>query len=145
MTQVDFYQLSRDPAETVLALIAGKVLDSGQRLLVVAGDAALRQRIAAALWEGKDSFLAHGEAGGAHDARQPILLSDKVAPANAARFVAFADGVWRDEALDFDRVFLLFDEATIEAARANWRSLDGRDGVERRYWRQEDGKWIKAG
>ncbi|MBS0475461.1 MAG: DNA polymerase III subunit chi, partial [Proteobacteria bacterium] len=34
--QVDFYQLSRDAAETALALIAAKVIDSGQRLLVVA-------------------------------------------------------------------------------------------------------------
>lgn len=142
--QVDFYQLSRDPAEVALALIAAKVLDGGQRLLVVADDPALRQRIGTALWERKDSFLANGEAGGVHDARQPILLSDKVDAVNDARFVAFADGVWRDGALDFDRVFLLFDEPTIEAARANWRSLDGRDGVERRYWRQEDGKWVKA-
>lgn len=144
MIQVDFYQLSRDPAEAALALIAGKVLDSGQRLLVVADDAALRQRIGTALWERKDSFLANGEAGGAHDARQLILLSDQVKAANAARFVAFADGVWRDEALEFDRVFLLFDETTIEAARANWRSLDGRGGVERRYWRQDGGRWVQA-
>ncbi|MFC0588135.1 DNA polymerase III subunit chi [Novosphingobium aquiterrae] len=142
--QVDFYQLSRDPAETALALIAGKVLDAGQRLLVVADDAALRQRIDLALWERKDSFLAHGEAGGAHDARQPILLAGSVVPANAARFVAFADGVWRDEALDFDRVFLLFDEATIEQARATWRALNGREGVESRYWKQDGGRWVQA-
>ncbi|MDE2412989.1 MAG: DNA polymerase III subunit chi [Sphingomonadales bacterium] len=142
--QVDFYQLSRDAAETALALIAGKVIDSGQRLLVVADDAALRQRIGQALWERRDSFLANGEAGGGHDARQPILLSERAEPTNQARFVAFADGQWRDEALTFDRAFLLFDGATIDQARATWRSLDGREGVERRYWRQDEGKWVQA-
>ena len=142
--QVDFYQLSRDPAETALALIAGKVLDAGQRLLVVADDTALRQRIDQALWERKDSFLAHGEVGGSQDARQPILLSGSVDPANAARFVAFADGQWREEGLTFDRVFLLFDEATIEQARATWRALNGRDGVESRYWKQDGGRWVQA-
>lgn len=142
--QVDFYQLSRDPAETALSLIAGKVIEAGQRLLVVADDAALRQRIDQALWERKDSFLAHAQAGGVHDARQPILLADSVTPANAARFVAFADGRWREEGLDFDRVFLLFDDTTIEPARATWRSLDGREDVERRYWKQDGGRWVQA-
>ena len=143
--QVDFYQLSRDPAEVALAMIAGKVIEQGQRLLVVSADAPLSARISEALWTRRaESFLAHGQAGSPHDARQPILLSEHVEPANGARFVAFADGHWREEGLGFDRAFLLFDEATIEAARATWRSLDGHDGLQRNYWRQEDGKWIKA-
>ncbi|WP_296676683.1 DNA polymerase III subunit chi [Novosphingobium sp.] len=142
--QVDFYQLSRDPAETALVSLAAKVLGSGQRLLVVAQDAILRQRISESLWERNYSFLANGSAGTVHDARQPILLSNTVEPVNAARFVAFADGKWRDEGLAFDRVFLLFDAATIDDARATWRSLDAREGVERRYWRQEQGNWVQA-
>ena len=142
--QVDFYQLSRDPAEAALTLIAAKTLEAGQRMLVVAEDAELRARISQALWARRDSFLAHGEGDGAHDARQPLLLSDKVHPINAARFVAFADGQWRAEGLEFDRVFLLFDDATLQDARATWRSLDGAAGVERRYWRQDDGRWVQA-
>ncbi len=142
--QVDFYQLSRDPAETALTQLASKTLDAGQRLLVVADDAALRDRISQALWNRRDAFLAHGEAGVAHAVRQPILLSGAVQADNQARFVAFADGTWREEGLAFDRVFLLFDDATIDAARLTWRSLDGRDGVERRYWKQDDGRWVQA-
>jgi DNA polymerase-3 subunit chi len=143
--QVDFYQLSRDPAEAALAMIAGKVLDAGERLLVVSGDDALTERISEALWTRQpDSFLAHGLSGGPHEGRQPILLSDRTEAGNGARYVALADGRWRDGALAFERVFLLFDEATIEEARATWRSLDGRDGLDRNYWRQEDGRWIKA-
>ncbi|HSM53660.1 MAG TPA: DNA polymerase III subunit chi, partial [Erythrobacter sp.] len=37
-TRVDFYQLSRDPVERVAAMLARKVLQEGQRLLVVSGD-----------------------------------------------------------------------------------------------------------
>ncbi|MDE2436014.1 MAG: DNA polymerase III subunit chi [Sphingomonadales bacterium] len=141
--QVDFYQLSRDPAEVALALIAGKVIASGERLLVVSADADLTQRIDRALWE-RDGFLAHGKAGAGHEARQPVLLANTVEPTNGARHVAFADGRWRDEGLTFDRAFLLFDGATIDDARATWRNLDGHEGLQRRYWRQDDGKWVQA-
>ena len=143
--KVDFYQLSRDPAEKVVPLLARNTLKAGERLLVVSADDDLTGRISARLWEGAESFLAHGLSGGPHDARQPILLADVPQAANSARFMVIADGTWRDEALGFDRAFLLFDGSTIEDARATWRALDGKDGVERRYWRQDDyGKWEQA-
>jgi DNA polymerase-3 subunit chi len=53
-----------------------------------------------------------------------------------------ADGEWRDAALAYDRVFYLFDSATLEGARLAWKLLAGREGVERRYWAQEGGKWV---
>ena len=143
--QVDFYQLSRDPAEVVVPLLARNTLKAGERLLVVSADDALTGRISERLWAGAESFLAHGLSGGAHDARQPILLADQPQPANGARYVILADGVWHEAALGFARAFLLFDGASIEAARGTWRALDGHDGVERRYWRQEEnGKWVQA-
>ncbi len=142
--KVDFYQLSRDPAEAVVPLLARNSHAAGERLLVVSGNADQLGRIEAALWSRKDSFLANGHAGGAHDARQPVLLSPDPDPANGARYVVLADGQWRSEVEAFERVFLLFDGSTIDQARATWRSLDGRDGLERAYWRQEEGKWVKA-
>ena len=74
--QVDFYQLSRDPAEAVVPLLARNTLKAGQRLLVVSADDDLTGRISERLWAGAESFLAHGLSGGPHDARQPILLAD---------------------------------------------------------------------
>lgn len=142
--QVDFYQLSQTPAESALPLIARNTLKAGQRLLVVSDSPVQRTRISDALWGLKDSFLAHGAAGGAHDARQPILLSDTPDPANGARFLALADGRWRDEAETFERVFLLFDNATIDDARGYWKLLGQRDGVERRFWKQQDGRWVQG-
>ena len=88
------------------------------------------------------SFLPHGREGGDDDTRQPVLLSASIVAANGARNVALADGVWRDAALGFDRVFYLFDGSRIDDARGNWRALADKPGVERRFWKQDDaGKW----
>jgi DNA polymerase-3 subunit chi len=144
--RVDFYQLSRDPAEAVLPLIARNTLAAGERLLVVSNDAAQLDRIGGTLWSRiADSFLANGRAGGQDDARQPILLSAEPVPANGARFCAFADGVWREGETPFSRSFLLFGDDTLLAARECWRELGRREELERHFWKQdEDGRWREA-
>jgi DNA polymerase III subunit chi len=142
--QVDFYQLTRDPAEKVLPPIAQRVLDGGGRLLVV-GDGAQLDVISAALWNWKpDSFLAHAKAGEGDDSLQPILLSTEPIAANLAKFIVLADGVWRDEALEFDRAFYLFPPDATDNARTAWRALGEREGLERRYWKQDGGKWVEG-
>jgi len=151
--QVDFYQVSRDPAEAIVAMLAEKTLGAGQRLLVVAAGGERLEAIGQALWShagkaGSASFLANGRAGTGHEARQPVLLAETVEPANGARFIALADGVWRDEAVDparFDRVFLIFDQGKLEEARACWRSLGQSEDLARNYWKQEGGRWTRAG
>ncbi len=141
--RVDFYHLTRAPAEQVLPQIAEKLTMSQARLLVVSSGVDQLAKIDRALWEFKpQSFLPHGIADGENDAAQPILLAEAPSPVNGARNVALADGVWRDEALQFDRAFFLFDPECIDAARTAWRNLASADGVERHYWKQdEDGKW----
>ena len=142
--QVDFYQLAGIAAEQVIASIAEKVLQNDGRLLIVADDEAYLARLDRMLWDiGPLNFLPHGLAGGADDARQPILLSASPAAPNQARNLLIADGVWREAALTYDRSFYLFDDDTLEGARLSWKLLAGREGVERRYWAQEAGKWVK--
>jgi DNA polymerase-3 subunit chi len=142
--RVDFYQLGAAQPDGVIAAIAGRLLGESQRLLVVASDEALLARLDRQLWDqGATSFLPHGLAGGSDDAAQPILLSTGEDAPNLARNVLIADGQWRESALAYDRAFYLFDEATLEAARLAWKLLAGRDGVERNYWAQEEGKWVK--
>ena len=71
-TRVDFYQLSRDPVDVTVAKLARKVLQAGERLVVVSGDDAQRTHLSQVLWQqGGAAFLANGMAGGAHEARQP--------------------------------------------------------------------------
>ena len=39
----------------------------------------------------------------------------------------------------------IFDGSNLEEARLAWKLLAGREGVERRYWAREDGKWVNKG
>ena len=142
--QVDFYQLAGTPGEQVIGALAEKVLDSDGRLLIIAEDETQLARLDRILWDqGGTSFLPHGMAGGADDARQPILLSTSPDAPNQARNMLIADGQWREAALSYDRSFYLFDDATLEGARLAWKLLAGREGVERRYWAREGGKWVR--
>ena len=144
--QVDFYQLAGTPPEQVIAGIAEKVLAADGRLLVVAEDEVFLARLNRMLWDqGATSFLPHGLAGGADDARQPVLLSTSPDAPNLARNMLIADGVWRDSALSYDRAFFLFDDASLKPAREAWKSLRAREGVEPRYWAREGGKWVNKG
>ena len=144
--QVDFYQLAGTPAEQVIGTLAEKVLETDGRLLIVAEDDGQLARLDRMLWDqGSTSFLPHGVAGGTDDARQPILLSTSPDAPNQARNMLIADGQWREAALSYDRSFYLFDDVSLEGARLAWKLLAGREGVERRYWAREAGKWVKKG
>jgi DNA polymerase-3 subunit chi len=142
--QVDFYQLAGTPPEQVIASLADKLLATGGRMIVVADDEVFLARLNRILWDqGAASFVPHGLAGGADDARQPVLLTTSPDAPNLARNMLIADGVWRESALSYDRSFFLFDNATLEGAREAWKSLAAKVGIERRYWAQEGGKWVK--
>ena len=138
---VDFYHLTASPLERVLPAICEKVLASGERLLVVAEEGQLA-RLDEQLWAyGRDSFLPHGRE---RPESQPVLLSAAAEPLNGATHVALADGVWREEALAFARAFYFFDASALDTARGAWRALKDREGVESRYWKQVDGKWVQG-
>lgn len=142
--RIDFYQLGEVPLEQVVACLAHKLLDSGERLLIIAAEEPLLARLDRMLWDqGRTSFLPHGMAGQGEDLRQPILLSTNPDPANGARNLLIADGEWRDSALAFHCAFYLFDASTLEAARAAWRGLAGRDEAERHFWKREQGCWVE--
>jgi DNA polymerase-3 subunit chi len=144
--QVDFYHLTVTPLERALPSIAQRVVAGGGRLLIVSGDDAQRVAVDRLLWSySPESFLPHGQAGGDDDASQPVLIAPDVVPANQATNIALIDGEWRDTALGFDRAFHFFDADRIQEARMAWKALADRDGVERRYWKQDDsGKWEQA-
>jgi DNA polymerase-3 subunit chi len=141
----DFWQVTGDPVEKVVTLIARRALGEGERVLVVSDNPAQREAISRALWQaGPESFLAHGEADGPGAAQQPILLSADPQAANGAGHLILADGTFRPGE-GFARVFLLFPPDGAPAARQAWRSLDGREDVTRAYYAQEDGRWVKKG
>lgn len=141
--QVDFYNLADLPVDRVLPRICERLLEQGQRLLVVADEEVLLAKLDRQLWDyAPASFLPHGRDGSDDDTRQPILLSASIVAANGARNVALADGRWRDAALHFERAFYLFDATRIDEARAKWRVLAAKNDVTRKFWRQDEaGKW----
>jgi DNA polymerase-3 subunit chi len=144
--QVDFYHLTRQPLDRVLPAIAEKVLAAGDRLLIVVADDDERARLDRHLWTyAPESFLPHAQVGAGDDAAQPVLLAPDINAANGAKNVALADGIWRPDALDFARAFHFFDEERVKDARVAWKLLKGTDGVEPRYWKQNDaGRWEQA-
>jgi DNA polymerase-3 subunit chi len=143
--KLDFWQYTHDPVEKVVALIAKRTLGEGERVLVVSDNADQRAAIARALWQaGPESFLANGEADAPGAEAQPILLSAELAAANGASHLILADGTFRD-AEGFARVFLLFPPDRAPDARQAWRAQDGRESIERAYFAQEDGRWVKKG
>ncbi|HEY0626339.1 MAG TPA: DNA polymerase III subunit chi [Allosphingosinicella sp.] len=139
---VDFYHLASSPLERVLPQICEKVLASGERLLIVAEERLLDQ-LDAQLWNyAPDAFLPHGRS---NAEAQPVLLSTAPEAGNGATNVALADGQWREEALTFNRTFYFFDSVLLDEARSAWRALKGREGVEPRYWKQDErGKWVQG-
>ena len=144
--QVDFYQLGAAPIGAVLPRIAERVIAAGARLLVVCADAGRLDALDRDLWSyAPDAFLPHGRIGQGGEAHQPVLLATAIEPLNAARNIALVDGQWREQALAFERTFHFFDDDTVDAARAAWRSLAGVDGLERRFWRQDEtGRWARV-
>jgi len=142
---VDFYHLVASPIERVLPRICERLLEEKERLLIVATPD-LTNQLDSLLWSyQRDSFLPHALADADNASQQPILLGDKVEAVNGARNIALADGAWRDEALRFERVFLFFDVGHLDEARTSWRALNGKLGIECRYWKQDaKGKWVKG-
>jgi DNA polymerase-3 subunit chi len=139
---VNFYHLAATPLERVLPVICAGLVEAGEKLLVVAEDSLLA-RLDEQLWTyAADSFLPHGRE---RPESQPVLLSTEPAAVNGARCIALADGVWREEALGFEKAYFFFDPAGLDVARGLWRQLKGREGVEARYWKQDEkGKWVQG-
>ncbi|MFN3989104.1 MAG: DNA polymerase III subunit chi [Erythrobacter sp.] len=144
MIKLDFWQVTDDPIEKVVVLIARRTLDNGARLLIVSDNSDQRAAISRALWQaGAESFLAHGEADAPGAERQPILLSPSLEAPNGANHVVFADGRFRETA-GFARVFLLFTPEDAPHAREAWSAQNGRTDIERAYYAQENRRWVKV-
>lgn len=140
-----FYHLTRSGAEQLLPMLIGKSLQAGWRVELRGRDRARQLALDEGLWLG-DGFLPHGLAGGAHDARQPVLLTveGQQAP-NAPLCLIAVDGaeVQAPECGLLERICILFDgndPQALERARTQWRRLKA-EGVAAEYWSEADGRW----
>ena len=148
MGSVYFYHLTESPLEQTLPSLLGKARQAGWRIEVRGTDATHMARLDQQLWQGADdAFMAHGLAGGAHDADQPILLTTGQGAANTATCVMAVAGadVSPEEVQVQDRVCIIFDGADEQAlgqARSQWKALTDA-GCSAQYWAQDAGRWEK--
>lgn len=146
MGDVLFYHLTRSALPATLGLLLEKSLERGWRVAVRAPDRDVLERLDAQLWLGpEERFLPHGLEGGAHDARQPVLLTEAEDPANAPDCLMAVTGapVSADEVTRLSRTCILFngtDEAELNGARHQWKALTSA-GVKAQYWSEEEGRW----
>ena len=143
-----FYHLTRQPLEVTLPMLLEKSLGAGWRVLVRGVDDARMDWLDKKLWlDPADGFLAHGRAGGEHDARQPVLLTTGAEAPNTPDCIMAVDGapVSADDVAAVARVCILFDgndPVALEGARGQWRALTAA-GCAAKYWSQESGSWQK--
>lgn len=146
MGAVYFYHLTRKPLEATLPLLLGKALGAGWRCLVVGRDPRRLAALDTQLWQGEETaFLAHGLAGGAHDALQPVLLATDHAQSNKASCAMCIEGaeVTPDQVKAYARTCILFDgndDNQVQSARLQWKSLTDA-GCAAQYWSEESGNW----
>lgn len=139
MKRVDFYHLLQWPLEQALPPLLSKVLESGQRAVVLTSSRPRAEALSAVLWTWKpDSWLPHGTPAEGSAADQPIWITDGDDRPNDASILVLTDGM-ESAAMDaFDRCLDLFngqDEDAVQAARVRWKAA--RDaGHELHYWQQ---------
>jgi len=148
MGAVYFYHLTRRPLEDTLPVLLDRARGAGWRVAVRGRERARLEWLDEKLWLGpEEGFLAHGLAGGAHDADQPILLTADMTLPNGAQCVMSVDGAEVDaaEVPTLERVCVLFDgndPAALDVARGQWKRLTDA-GCAAQYWSEESGRWEK--
>jgi len=145
MGAVFFYHLTEQPLEATLPSLLEKAMAAGWKVAVLGQNDDRLEQLDRSLWQG-DGFLPHGVAGGAHDARQPVLLTTDFEATDATCLMAVDGADFPIEKLaGLDRACVLFDgadEAALDKARGQWRQVADA-GLDAQYWAQEDGRWIK--
>ena len=150
MGEAYFYHLTTEPLERALPKLLVAARKAGWRVVVRGRDAGRLDWLDEKLWlVPDDPFLAHGRAGGEHDADQPILLTDRMESPNAADCLMSVDGAQlsSEDVGAHTRTCVIFDgndPSAVEGARNQWRSVT-EGGHVAKYWSQETGRWqLKA-
>lgn len=145
MAEVLFYHMTESTLEEALPALLEKTLQRGWRAVVQTGTDERRDALDAQLWTFReDAFLAHGTDRDPHAGEQPVLLTTGAANQNGASVRFIVDGARAGDLSAYERVVFMFDghdQAQIEAARGEWKSLK-EGGHDVTYWQQSaDRRW----
>ena len=146
MAEIRFYQLDRQPLESVLPSMLTKALERQWRSVVQAGSAERSEALAALLWTGSDeSFIPHGTRADGFAELQPIWLTDDDDNPNSATVRFYVDGAMPGDALAPQLTVIVFDGAdgdAVSGARDAWKRFKAA-GHQVTFWKQEDdGRWV---
>jgi len=146
VTQVWFYHLERTPLKAALPDLLEKTAQRGWKAYVLGAREGLED-LDAHLWAYRDdTFLAHGLENEPFAARQPVLLGDSGANANAAEVLFSVSAMNLPDLLPYQRCLILFegqDQMHLDWARTQWKTLKSQ-GLDLAYWKQNDeGRWEK--
>ncbi len=143
--RIGFYHLQKSTLEQALPRLLMKVLEAGQRAVVMAGSAERVAFLDSLLWTGEsDSWIPHGTARDGEADRQPIFLTAADENPNNAQVLLLTDGVVSNRLAEFSRCLILFDgndDGALQAARALWKEWKSL-GFDLIYYQQTDrGGW----
>ena len=146
MGAVFFYHLTRRPLEAALPVLLEKSREQGWRVVIRGRKPEMLDWLDEKLWlVGDDAgFLPHGRSGGAHDAAQPILLTDGAEVADCLMSVDGAE-LSAEEIKASERACVFFDgndDEALQRARGQWKSLT-EAGCAAQYWSEDSGRWEK--
>ena len=146
MTEVLFYHLQNQAAESVLPPLLERSLARGWKVVVQTASEERADAIDAHLWTySDDSFLPHGTWRDRDAAEQPIVVAVTADNPNGAsvRFLIDCDMLPEDSAA-YERLVLVFngdDDDALQAARGIWTKAKSH-GFDVTYWQpDEQGRW----
>ena len=146
--QIDFYHLTQSDLGKNVAMLASKIVGSGQKALILCTKLNA-ESMSSSLWETQaDTFLAHGIGDETVNVNAPLwLVHDPDSNPIMADHILVTGGLEVADAYHFKRLFLLFDgtsEMELAAARSKWKSWSKEEGIQCRYFAQDDaGKWTQ--
>ncbi len=142
--RVDFYHLQTSPLERALPQLLEKVVQTGQRAVVLAASEDRVEALATHLWiYTSESWVPHGTSKDGFAKDQPIWLTTQDENPNGARILVLTDGMASAQLASFDRCLDLFDGTNPDstaAARERWAGAKAA-GHELHYWQQTETGW----
>ena len=124
MTTIQFYHLRSTSRERAVPKLMEKALESGARVLMMAGQQATLKTLSEAMWTNDaNAFIPHGFAREPHANEQPIILTLADENPNQASILCLLDGAAPADFSAYQKILDVFDgnnEADVAAARLRW-------------------------
>lgn len=146
LQHIDFYQLAGGEVSELAAQLTEKAQSVGKKTIIHAPKSET-QNVSRALWVLRDlSFLAHGIDGDDGAEFAAIWVSsDSNENQISAEFAILLFGQSVPDMTAYERCFILFngkDEAALQEARSQWKSLSSQyQGLCRYFAKTDEGKW----